>query len=102
MLRTITANELKIILDNHRLWLNDDSTGVRANLSFANLHSADLSSAVTDKRYLQVTCIGSRKGTTTYCFDDDFIWCGCWQGKMIDFEKRVKETHYGGGPQFLK
>ena len=66
-----------------------------ANLSYANLSFADL-----DKRYIQVACIGSRKGMTTYCFEDDFVWCGCWSGKLKDFEKRVKETHKNN-KQFL-
>ncbi len=82
MLRTITKDELKIILDNHKLWLNNDSKGMRADLSSANLRYADLSYADLryanlDKKYLQVSCIGSRKGMTTYCFDDDIVWCGC-------------------------
>ena len=64
-----------------------------ADLRFANLRSADLSSANLDKRYIQVTCIGSRKGMTTYCFDDDIIWCGCFKGTLKEFEKQVKETH---------
>jgi hypothetical protein len=70
-------------------WANLDS----ANLHSANLHSANLSLAKLDKRYIQISCIGSRKNMTTYCFEDDFIWCGCWSGKLEDFEKRVKETH---------
>ena len=72
-----------------------------ANLRFADLSFADLSSAVLDKRYIQVTCIGSRKGMTTYCFDDDIIWCGCFRGTLGEFEKQVKETHKDN-PQFLK
>jgi hypothetical protein len=30
---------------------------------------------------------------TTYCFEDDIVWCGCWQGNLKDFENQVKETH---------
>jgi hypothetical protein len=59
-----------------------------ADLRYANLCSADL-----PKRYIQVACIGSRKGMTTYCFEDDIVWCGCWQGNLKDFENQVKETH---------
>jgi len=170
MLRTITKDELKIILDNHTLWLNNkggskanlrfanlssanlrsanlsfanlryadlssanlsfanlssadlssanlsyanlrfadlSSANLRyadlssANLSFANLSSADLSSADLDKKYVQISCIGSRKGITTYCIDDDFIWCACWTGNIKDFEKRVRETHKEN-KQYLK
>ena len=180
MLRTITKDELKIILDNHTLWLNNkggskadlSSADLRsadllstdlsyanlrsanlsyanlrsanlsyanlryanlrsadlryadlssANLSFANLRyanllyadlrsadllstdlsSANLSSADLDKKYVQISCIGSRKGITTYCIDDDFIWCACWTGNIKDFEKRVRETHKEN-KQYLK
>jgi hypothetical protein len=54
-----------------------------------------------NKKYVSITCIGSRKGMTTYCIDDDFIWCGCWQGKLAEFEKRVKAT-YKDNKQYLK
>jgi hypothetical protein len=52
-----------------------------------------LSNAKTTKRYIQVTCIGSRKGTTTYCFEDDLIVCGCFKGTLKEFETKVKVTH---------
>jgi len=64
-----------------------------ADLSYADLSSANLRSADLDKRYLQVSCIGSAKRMTTYCFDDDVIWCGCFKGTLKEFEKQVKETH---------
>jgi len=37
---------------------------------------------------------------TTYCFEDNYIWCGCWKGSLNDFETRVKETHKNN-KQFL-
>ena len=72
-----------------------------ANLSFANLRSANLSSAETDKRYIQISCIGSNKRMTTYCFEDDFIWCGCFKGSLQEFEDAVNQTHKDND-QFLK
>jgi hypothetical protein len=72
-----------------------------ANLSFANLRYANLSSANLDKRYIQVACIGSAKRMTTYCFDDDIIWCGCFKGNLEEFEAQVKETHKDN-EQYLK
>ena len=30
---------------------------------------------------------------TTYCFEDDIIWCGCFKGTLKEFEKQCKETH---------
>ena len=64
-----------------------------ADLSSADLRYANLSSANLDKRYIQVACIGSAKRMTTYCFDDDKIWCGCFTGTLAEFEAQVKETH---------
>jgi len=72
-----------------------------ANLSSADLRSANLSFATTTKRYIQIACIGSRKGMTTYCFEDDIIWCGCWKGTLAEFEARVRDTHKDNA-QYLK
>ena len=41
----MTKDELKVILDNHRLWLGGKEGGVRADLSGANLEGANLHSA---------------------------------------------------------
>ncbi len=69
-----------------------------ANLSGANLSDADLSDADLDKTYYQVVRIGSRRGTTTYCVDDDNVLCGCWNnhkgGTLEEFKTRV-ESVYG-------
>ena len=72
-----------------------------ADLSYADLSSADLSSANLDKRYIQISCIGSNKRMTTYCFEDDKIWCGCFTGTLQEFETKVKEIHENN-PQYLK
>ena len=72
-----------------------------ADLSSANLSSADLSSANLDKRYISISCIGSAKRMTTYCFDDDIIWCGCFTGTLEAFEAKCKETHKNN-EQYLK
>ena len=61
--------------------------------SSANLRSANLSFAKTDKRYIQIGCIGSSKRVTTYCFEDDQITCGCFTGTLKEFEAQCKETH---------
>jgi len=72
-----------------------------ADLRSANLSSADLSYAKTDKRYIQIGCIGSAKRMTTYCFEDDIVMCGCFTGTLKEFEKKVKENHKDN-PQYLK
>ena len=64
-----------------------------ADLRYANLSSANLSSANLDKKYISISCIGSSKRMTTYCFEDDIIWCGCFKGTLIEFENKVNKTH---------
>ena len=41
----MTNKELKVILDNHKLWLRGKEGGVRAYLKYPNLKSADLEGA---------------------------------------------------------
>ena len=69
-----------------------------ADLSDADLSDADLRGADLDKTYYQVVRIGSRRGTTTYCVDDDNVLCGCWNGfkggTLEEFKTRV-ESVYG-------
>lgn len=68
------------------------------NLDDINLDGANLSVAKLDKTYYQITRIGSRNGTTTYCVEDNNIVCGCWNkhkgGTLAEFKKRV-ESVYG-------
>ena len=72
-----------------------------ANLRGANLSGVNLSGAKTDKRYISISCIGSEKRITTYCFEDDTVWCGCFTGTLAKFERQVNETHKDN-PQYLK
>ena len=72
-----------------------------ADLRDAYLNSADLSSAYLDKTYYQVVRIGSRKGTTTYCVDDNNVLCGCWNsykgGTLEEFKQRVEDVYGENG-----
>ena len=102
-MKTYTSEELKDILEQHKLWLSDNTKGKRADLrsadlssadlSSANLSSANLSSAYLDDKIISIAQIGSRKGMTIYNFDKDIVWCGCWTGTLAEFENRVKKTH---------
>ena len=71
---------------------------VDADLEGANLVDANLVGANLDKTYYQITRIGSRNATTTYCVEDDNVVCGCWNnykgGTLEEFRKRV-ESVYG-------
>ena len=109
----ISAKKLQEIIKSHGRWLRNEEGGERADLSSADLSGADLSSADLssadlssadlrgadlDKTYYQVVRIGSRRGTTTYCVDDDNVLCGCWNnykgGTLEEFKTRV-ESVYG-------
>ena len=119
----ISAEKLQEIIKSHGRWLRNEEGGERANLrdaylSGANLRGADLRDADLsdaylrdanlsdanlrgadlDKTYYQVVRIGSRRGTTTYCVDDDNVLCGCWNnykgGTLEEFKTRV-ESVYG-------
>ena len=124
----ISAEKLQEIIKSHGRWLRNEEGGERANLRGAdlrganlrgadlrganlrganlrganlrdaNLSGANLSGADLDKTYYQVVRIGSRRGTTTYCVDDDNVLCGCWNnykgGTLEEFKTRV-ESVYG-------
>ena len=112
-MKKITKEKLSEILEKHKKWLNGVPGGKEADLRGADLRGADLrwcdlrgaklfganlsgcelSGARTDKRYISITCIGSRKGITIYCFDDDIVWCGCWEGTLKEFKKKVLEEY---------
>ena len=68
-----------------------------ANLDGASLIGADLDGACLDKTYYQITRIGSRKGTTMYCVEDDNVTCGCWNeykgGTLAEFTGRVERVY---------
>ena len=69
-----------------------------ADLGGAYLGDAYLGGANLNKTYYQITRIGSRNATTTYCVEDDNVVCGCWNnyrgGTLEEFKKRV-ESVYG-------
>ena len=69
-----------------------------ANLRGAYLQGAYLQGAYLDKTYYQITRIGSRNATTTFCVEDDNALCGCWNcykgGTLAEFKERV-ESVYG-------
>ena len=102
----ISAEKLQEIIKSHGRWLRNEEGGERANLrgaylsgadlSDANLSGADLRGADLDKTYYQVVRIGSRRGTTTYCVDDDNVLCGCWNnykgGTLEEFKTRVESV----------
>jgi uncharacterized protein YjbI with pentapeptide repeats len=68
----MTAEDLKKIVDAHRLWLNGDPGGIRADLSEADLRRADLSGANLSEADLNFSCLP--------------LWCG---GLGWKIDKRI-------------
>jgi len=50
--KAMKKEELQEVLRLHKLWLNDDINGVKADLSGADLYGADLSGANLSGAYL--------------------------------------------------
>ena len=94
----ITQEKLNEIIESHGKWLRNEQGGEKANLRGADLRDAYLGGAYLNKTYYQITRIGSRNATTTYCVEDDNVVCGCWNnyrgGTLEEFKKRV-ESVYG-------
>ena len=69
-----------------------------ADIKGAYLGGAYLKGTDLNKTYYQITRIGSRNATITYCVEDDNVVCGCWNnyrgGTLEEFKKRV-ESVYG-------
>ena len=72
-----------------------------ANLGDAYLGDAYLGGTYLDKTYYQITRVGSRNATTTYCVEDDNVVCGCWNshkgGTLEEFKKRVENVYGENG-----
>lgn len=130
----ITQEKLNQVITSHGKWLRREDGGERANLRKANLQGVDLrganlqdanlrranlqdtnlrgadlqgaylQGADLDQTYYQITRIGSRNATTTYCIEKNNVVCGCWNhyrgGTLADFKERVKNIYdnYGEMP----
>lgn len=75
-----------------------------ADLQYTYLQGAYLQGADLDQTYYQITRIGSRNATTTYCIEKNNVVCGCWNhyrgGTLADFKERVNNIYgnYGEMP----
>ena len=82
----------------------------RANLSRANLPGADLTEANLSMANLtganlpitaiSISRIGSRNGMTTYVYEWDKVFVGCWTGTLAEFQARIEKTHKDN-PKYL-
>ena len=79
----MTQKELKMILDKHKKWLNDEEGGERADLRGAFLFRADLRGADLRWAYLNGVCLGEtdlREADLDYsCWP---LWCGSLDVKV--------------------
>jgi uncharacterized protein YjbI with pentapeptide repeats len=108
----MTPEELKLILEKHRAYLNDEPGGERADLYRANLYRADLYGADlrganlrgadlyganlygARGKVLAIGPIGSRCGITyAYWADGIRIQCGCFSGTLDEFESKCKASY---------
>lgn len=78
----MTQDEIKLILDKHKKWLNGEEGGERANLRGANLRDADLRNAnlrYANLRYANLSDANLRDADLCNA-DLDYscwpIWCG--------------------------
>ena len=111
-MKRYSPEELAEVLRLHKLWLNDEDGGERANLGGAyldganldgaNLYGANLGGAnlggadLGDNVVIQIGPLGSRndylivihtKGKTEYR-------TGCWTGGVKQLRAKVEETHH--------
>ena len=96
----ISQEQLDEIVKKHGLWLKNEASGSRANLSEADLSGANLSRADLSEasmtagiKIVSVSGIGSSRRLTNYRVDTDEVWCGCFKGTLAEFADEVKNTH---------
>lgn len=109
----MTSEELKKILENHKLWLEYDLKGVRADLNNANLIGANLrgadlrgadlreadlnwinSQGIKGQKVIAVQVYTSRDNNLISYWKDLGIWTtGCFQGTLKELKEAIEETH---------
>ncbi|MDR2911470.1 MAG: hypothetical protein LBV47_08955 [Bacteroidales bacterium] len=99
--RTITGDSIFENAQKNNTVADTVQEHIKTQIEVNNMEYADLRGANTDKRYISILCVGSRKGMTTYCFDTDTIWCGCFNGTLEEFKESVQCTH-SNNPKYLK
>ncbi len=117
----MTKEELTKILEDHKVWLDDNEKGKKADLSCANLRGADLRGANlscanlyganlscanlynirTNKNCYQISGVGRISRQVSYFLNEDIVVCGCWECKegntLENFKKRVEDIYGENG-----
>ena len=76
----MTKEELALILDKHKKWLNDDPDGKRADLSDANLSGSNLSSS----NLRGANLCGANLSSANIDFSCLPLWCGSLSAHFDD------------------
>jgi hypothetical protein len=85
------AEKLQEILRLHKLWRNDDPSGIKADLSGADLRGANLH--FTQAAIVSAGPAGSERRITYYMYNIDEVQCGCFRGTLAEFAAKNEETH---------
>ena len=68
-----------------------------SDLSYSDLRNSDLRdsdlSGSKGLKFIQISGIGSANRQTTYLFNYDIVFCGCFKGTLVEFEEEVRKTH---------
>lgn len=70
-----------------------DANLTGTDLTDANLSEVVLSDTKTSLRIVTISGIGRTGAQTTYCFNTDTIWRGCFKGTLAEFEAEIELTH---------
>ena len=89
----MTDEELKVVLENHKKWLNSEYGGVKANLRYANLRYANLRYANLRGADLSEADL---RGADLRGADLDYsclpLWCGSLSANFDD--RQLKQIAY--------
>lgn len=84
--------DIKKILELHKLWLNNEEGGVKANIRHANLEGANL----WDAPNIMLFGPMPTSGRIIYAVRHDSGWkvqASCFWGDLNELERRVKANH---------
>ena len=83
-MRTISAEELKEILDKHKKWLNDEEGGERANLSYADLRYADLYNANLSYANLRYADLSNANLSNANLYNADLRYANLYNANLYN------------------
>lgn len=94
--------KLKDILNKHRLWLDNDDAGERADLSNTDLRWANWHEAEGIKVYVAGLQSSRENAQLTYIPSIDVATTGCFQGTWKELKERVANVYKKDNPVIFK